>query len=97
MWFRKKGGRLGYFVIVDWGIEAKRRGVGGEHLKKIYHMNNGFVFNMENGSEVVLNNLRRKGIIIIDRTKGQFMPEDAVNVPETGELLTKMQIKKMLP
>jgi len=96
MFRKKKEPKLGYWVLIAFSEEAKDKAVGNDFLKKIYHINGKYAFKVENYSSVKEKHLRKNGVIMVDRTVGQLIPKEARNIPEAKELLTRLQITKVI-
>jgi len=93
---RKPKPKLGHYVIIDFSPEAKEKALGGDGLKRIYHMYDGYLAYYESYSHAKFINLMKNKFIIADRTRGQLIPKESYYIPETGEILGRIQISRML-
>jgi len=84
-----------YFVIVDFSEEAKRRGL--PRPKVMYHLQNGYLVQAEEFSDptIEIQQLRRQGIYVEDKTHGQHISPDSSFVSR-GEVLGMLQTNKLV-
>ncbi len=82
--------------MIVWSEYAKEYAVGGNFLKKIMHLNNGYLFKEENFSNPKINELKRNKITVIDVTAGQEYPEESVFIPRSTSILGSIQLHRRL-
>jgi len=87
---------LGYFILINWSPEAIKHSVGNDFMKKIEHYYNGQLIEIETYNSIKIENLKNKGIPIIDLTAGQIVPKESEFIPETQEVLGVLQLRKVL-
>lgn len=84
------------FVRVEYSTEAKNLGVGYSFLKKIYHIYRGYVIEIEDFTEPKIQELKRDGIYVIDKTEGIGVPEETRFVPDSLLALQRLQVTKLI-
>ena len=93
---QRKRRKLGYFIVIDFSPEAKKYTLGNDFLKKIYHLYDGKVVKTENYNKIKIKSYLKNKIIVIDRTVGQEVSRESIGVPEVGEILSEIQLKKVI-
>ena len=92
----KKKQPLGHYVLVYWSDVAENKALGYDFLKKIVHFYNGNIIKVENYSIPKMTELKRDGIFVKDMTLGEMIPKASKFIPDTYQVLGRLQITKRL-
>jgi len=88
--------QIGYYVEIDFTPEAKRFVAPGSFNKRIIHKYNDIVIAIEPYNPVKEKFLKRRDVIIIDKTIGVTYPVDASEVPLVEQALGVIELRRRL-
>ncbi len=101
MVFSKKKIEIDFFAVIDFTEIAEEYCVGGDSNKRIYF------YTIVNGepvltdksypySEARVKELKRNGILVIDRTIGMHIPKECLRIPSSKLILGRLEIRKVI-
>lgn len=93
----KKKGEVGYFLVVDWTEDAVNNAVGADFLKVIHHINGKYIVRSESYSRVKIEQYLQNKTVVIDKTMGQAVPENALIIPKSQQFLGIVQLSGRMP
>ena len=84
--------RLGYWVLVDFSSDAQNFGTADDFNKKIYHYIDGFIIKDESYSSFKIEDYKKAGIPVIDKTLGKEVPDETKFVSPFQSVLGAISI-----
>ncbi|MDI6738294.1 MAG: hypothetical protein QME12_07330 [Nanoarchaeota archaeon] len=88
--------KLGHWVQIVFCNAAIENFVSGDNLKKIRHFNDRHIVMEENFSLFKIEEYKRRGVPVIDMTRGQEVPRESVFVPTSQGLLSALQFSRRM-